>query len=274
MISPVNLDFHETFAPEREHLSKLLSLTNDPRLLTKEEIFELTSIPTGEYSGKVVPHIRYAEYMGLIKSELQNKAFLLSATELGKIIIGEDPYLFDNPTQLVAHYNLTSLFGGAPLWSFIFRRCMISLGKRFTDERVNTVITKHFGKNKVNLTPVRSCYKNDSAFATLNLISFKNNVWEFVMHKPKKTLGYLYGYTLLKDWETCYGRRMEITLNELTDELAWNLAYGWDNKTTLDVLDILMDLGIVNLNKQLIPIIIIRKASSAEVLNKIYSLMF
>ena len=34
---------------------------------TKEEISCLTGIPTGKTSGKVIPHTRYAAYMGFIE---------------------------------------------------------------------------------------------------------------------------------------------------------------------------------------------------------------
>ncbi len=68
-MSQGHLNFHETFAPEREHLGRLLRLADHMPFLTKEEVFAETGIPTGASSGKVVPHIKYAEYMGLVKTE-------------------------------------------------------------------------------------------------------------------------------------------------------------------------------------------------------------
>lgn len=45
--------------------SKIMELAKDNYSGSKEEISEKTGIPTGKTSGKVVPHILYAQYMGL-----------------------------------------------------------------------------------------------------------------------------------------------------------------------------------------------------------------
>ena len=68
MKSISNLNFHQTFPPNLEYLSRLLEITDMTDDLTKEEISEITGIPTGKSSGKVEPHVEYGIYMGLLKT--------------------------------------------------------------------------------------------------------------------------------------------------------------------------------------------------------------
>ena len=58
-----SVNFHATFLPDLVNISRLLEIADNYDYLSKEEIFELTGIPTGESTGKVEPHIKYAQYI-------------------------------------------------------------------------------------------------------------------------------------------------------------------------------------------------------------------
>lgn len=63
MVQLSNLNFHQTFPPTTDGISRLLSVADRGGAYTKEEISQMTGIPTGKSSGKVEPYIRYAVYM-------------------------------------------------------------------------------------------------------------------------------------------------------------------------------------------------------------------
>ena len=91
MSKQVNVNFHQTFKPECQYISSLLDIADDSTWRSVKDISGITGIPQGISSGKVEPHISYAEYMGLVKSERREKRIKLSRTNLGKIIYMEDP---------------------------------------------------------------------------------------------------------------------------------------------------------------------------------------
>ena len=69
----ININFHKTFKAEGQYISSILEIADGKTWFTTREISEMTGIPQGKSSGKVEPHINYAEYMGLIKSEKEKK---------------------------------------------------------------------------------------------------------------------------------------------------------------------------------------------------------
>ena len=62
-----SVNFHKTFAPQDSYISKILELAEQGYSGNKEEISDITGIPTGKTSGKVIPHILYSKYMGINK---------------------------------------------------------------------------------------------------------------------------------------------------------------------------------------------------------------
>ena len=92
----VNLNFHESFNPDFEYISKIVQIADNCEGLTKEEISELTGIPTGASSGKVEPHINYAKFMNLIEFKKESSRYYIYSTSLGKVIENEDLYYLEN----------------------------------------------------------------------------------------------------------------------------------------------------------------------------------
>ena len=73
MFTKTQLQFHETFQPQAEYISAVLELACNGYSGTKESISEQTGIPTGKQKGKVVPHLKYAQYMRLLTFTLNQR---------------------------------------------------------------------------------------------------------------------------------------------------------------------------------------------------------
>ena len=118
-LARTNLNFHQTFKPERQYISGLLSEIECCNGLDIQEISNQTGIPTGKSSGKVEPTISYAEYMGLIKKQKCDGKYELEYTALGECIRDEDSGLLEKLTLLMMHCMIVRPYGGAELWAYI-----------------------------------------------------------------------------------------------------------------------------------------------------------
>ena len=147
------VNFHKTFAPQDSYLSKLLELASDGYSGTKEDISEITGIPTGKISGKVVPHILYAAFMGLIRYQLEKGSYTLSLTPLGKTVLENDKYLFEDVTKMICHYNLCDKEQGAFIWSFVYDRLPVMTEETMSEAAMKKKYIDFFGVN-VDLTPL------------------------------------------------------------------------------------------------------------------------
>lgn len=267
------LNFHQTFPPEREAISQLLQHSKKKYgFLNKEEISQMTTIPTGEKSGKVVPNIIYAEIMGLLNVEIEGKGYKLFPSPLGELVCNEDQYMLEPITMWACHYNLVSINSKALLWSYIYNDVVQQLGNVFDKEVLSNIVNKKFGAD-VNLTPFRSCYFNDRSLATLNIFKETGETYSFSPHKIEPSFKFLYAFQLLSCWEKIMENRTEITINDVKDKLFFGSPYLWGEREILNVLELLQDERIIILNRQLNPLTIIKQASSRSLLSKIYSLL-
>jgi len=268
-----DLNFHRTFPPEREPIGRLLLLADDMSFMTKEEIFSATGIPTGKSSGKVIPHIRYAEFMGLLQVERQRGKLRLRRTRVGEFVAAKDPYLTETVSQLLCHYHLTSS-SGAPLWRFVVREYVRIHGPNVHRADVQRSSQTRFGIN-VNLSPFVSCYTRPTSFGSLGLlrVSSDKQTWSFCAHPYHGSLRYLYAYTLLSEWDQLDSNNPEITIHDVTQRLQWGAAFCWDSSEVLEVLSGLQDLGAIKLNRQLEPVTVIRTADTDMVLERLYTLL-
>jgi len=266
-----SLHFHQTFAPEREYISKLLALADGNLLLSKEDIFEKTGIPTGKSSGKVEPHICYAVFMGLLTDQVKNGDHLLARTELGKAVFENDPHLMEPLTMLLCHYNLSRPISGAALWHYVFHKAIPGLGRHIEGAVLDNVCRNEFGPTKIRFSPLRTCYSADKCLGQLGLLDVENDIWRFKPAPYQSDYLYAYAYTLLSSWEWLLPNRREVTFDEVQDVIGWNKSYLWSDRETLNALDSLGDLRVISLNKQLKPITVIRNATQYSVLEKLYS---
>ena len=81
---------------------------------------------------------------------------------------------------------------------------------------------------------------------------------------------YVYAYSLLDSWEKYCNDSNQITIDTLIENIRWGNIFGLNRSSILDILDELEDLGIVEVNKQMLPIVIQRIDSSKNVIEKLY----
>src|SRR5699024_6881989 len=125
--------------------------------------------------------------------------------------------------KLVCGYFLTSKIYGAPMWYEIIR-CM---SNKYGSEIKESVILKDLYEKfniKINMTPFRSCYKNQESLASLNLINIKEVDNEDVVIFNKNIYEdeniYVYAYTLIKDLEGLDINRKEFSVDEIFEDIA------------------------------------------------------
>ncbi|MBS6022527.1 MAG: hypothetical protein KIB00_00440 [Paeniclostridium sordellii] len=269
----ISLNFHETFPPTIRYISEIVQLAANNFEGTKETISEETGIPTGEATGKVVPHIKYAKLMGLIENDQPNGSkYSLQLTPLGRLIYLEDRYFMDKISRSLINYFLCDEEDGAPHWSFIFNHFNYILDSEYALSTIEEQAKLYFGKN-VKMTVVKSMYTNDYGFEDLRIMSEtsnKNILFErgFIQQDAY----YVYAYTLLRSWEKYFRDKIELSIDEIEKIIKWNNKFGFDYNTMLEVFDELENMGLIKINKQLSPVTIIKTSSSDEIMGNMYDL--
>ena len=242
-----NLNFHQTFSPDANAISMLLSVAEERTAYSKEEISDITGIPTGASSGKVEPFIKYAYFMGLLEDKYKNKKHLLSLTPLGKEVKYQDETLQEKATIYLCHSNLV-LSTGATLWNFIFSSIIPRYGNNLRTTVFIDALKNHY-KGIVKNTP--------------NEIKFMNTMY-------KEPYLYIYAYIIMKEWENLHEGVQELTSIDL-----YNM--NMDNKLCLSrsdfdkVLSILENKGMIKVERLLTPFVVLKLVSANDMIEKIYS---
>lgn len=264
-----DVEFHKTFQPQDTYIVKIMELAANNYSGTKEEISSLTGIPTGKTSGKVIPHIRYAAFMGFIEYSKDGTNYTISLTRLGEIVIREDKYLFESVTKMLAHYFISSPFDGALIWSFIYNSLPYRLDDIVSEELVFNKfmeVFQHEGKDNLNV--IKKSYTN-GFWQNLDLMDWDNGLC-LVSQIYNEDFLYVYAYTLLRDWEMNKSSEHELTVTQISNELCWSKRFHFDDAETLNALDELAFKGFISLNKQLSPCTVVRLENSENLVNKLY----
>lgn len=266
-----NLNFHQTFPPTTDGISRLLSVADQGGAYTKEELSEQTGIPTGKSSGKVEPYIRYAVYMGLLKDQSEGGKHALSITPLGEEIRLQDPGLMELVSLMVCHARLTSGYSGASLWAYLFKSVLPRYPDGISDVLLKDELQQASNSStEVNKGPFLSSYSG--MFAPLRLLSSEEVRLRAMSSSFDPELLYAYAYGLLYEWEGMYPDRKEITGDELRS-LNLSATFGLSKNAFSNLLHRLEEDGILRLNRQLVPFTAIKSATSKEMIPKLYSLL-
>ena len=270
MASVVNVNFHQTFRPEKQYVAAILELASDTDPHSVKEISALTGIPNGESSGKVEPHIYYANYMGLITFEKKGGEYMLSQTSLGKAVCGEDPGLQENLTILLCHCMMLRDNAGAQLWSALFKKVFPKYRNGIRKDMVLKELESPFnGKvNAKNIAPFYGAY--DSFFDSIGILADSGDTIQVNSLDFDKECIYVYAYILFAYWEETFVDQDEITSNQL-EELNFGEAFGWDTQDEYQVLERLSDIGLIRMNRQLMPYTILRLVDKNDIVNRLYS---
>lgn len=269
MFTKTQVQFHETFQPQVEYISAVLELACNGYSGTKESISERTGIPTGKQKGKIVPHLKYAQYMGLLSYSSEGGILNLRSTPLGERVYMEDPYLLEGLTRLVCNYYLTDKQAGAPQWSYIFHSLPHLLDQPVDCEYLKSHCNTFFGF-PVELGVVKNSYQT-GMFESLQLVNWSDNDIVFKRGYISKQYMPVYAYTLIDTWERTMPDQMEIPLPTILSELGWGAGFGFDESDISMVIDALADEQCVQVNRQLFPITVIRFARKKDLLSKLYS---
>lgn len=259
-----DLNFNKTFPPDRDYLGKLLVCGPGP--WTKEVLAEVTGIPTGRHSGKVMPMLAYGQYMGLwTLGREPGGQFTIHLSDLGQIIARVDPLLSEIGVQLILHVNLS---GTADLWRWFFQ----SFGSgrtRLVMTEVQKQAMEQFRVTKVPLGPLKSTYLNESAFRKLDLLRQPSKD-EVEMHPlrffPQST-GYV-ASSLWSLWDRRAPGRTDLTLHEVTESLGWRQALNWDLTRTEAALQAMVNENLLRLERTMTPAVVTRLISQQAILNR------
>lgn len=269
MISNITFNFHETFQPQIIYLGELIKLAANNYEGSKEQISDITGIPTGEYTGKVVPHIKYLEYMGVIQYIFKNGKYKLKLTSLGNTIYNEDYYLMQDITKLILSYNLSRIEKGAPQWSYLFRKYPYEFNEKIKLESIEKIAMNEFGKS-LELSPLKTMYTNGdfNNVSTIELRDKKSIIFKNVI--PMYDAINAYAYCLINEWEDKLSSLSEVPIREIENTIGWSKGLGFDYETCMEILDEINMRGYVKLNKQLNPITIVKNIDSEELLGVLY----
>jgi len=266
-----NLNFHLTFPPTADGISRLLSAADQGGAYTKEELSRQTGIPTGKSSGKVVPYINYSVYMGLLTDRLEDGRHTLTTTSLGRELRLQDPGLREKVSLLVCHSRLTSQISGASLWAYFFK----SIFPRYPDGISNELLKDELQKAarsgaEVNKGPFLSCYSG--MFSPLRLLTDDGSRMGVNIGNIDSELLYAYAYGLFYEWETLFPDRGEITADELR-MMQMAVTFGLNRDSFSALLQQLADTGLLHFNRQIVPYTVIKDRCSEDMIPLLYSLL-
>ena len=267
----VNLNFHLTFPPVSDGISRLLSVADQEGAFTKEEISQQTGIPTGKSSGKVVPYINYAVYMGVLTDQAKDGKHILATTSFGRELRMQDPGLQEKASLFVCHARLTSQITGASLWAYFFK----SIFPRYPDGITEMLLKDELQKAaapcvEVNKGPFVSAYSG--MFAPLRLLDMSGGRIAASKGSYDPESLYAYAYGLLYEWENHFPNRKELTADELRD-LEMATTFGLSLDVFGELLQRMADAEIIRFNRQLVPFTVIQNRSSEDMIPLLYSLL-
>lgn len=275
----INLDFHQTFKPERACLSSLLTALKECSGKGTQEISKITGIPTGTSSGKVVPSIYYLFYMGMISYELTEKQYNFTYTHLGKCVLQEDPGLMENLTLLLMHCMLTRKQSGAGLWGYIINELLPKYHYDIKKDNFEKELEIYYEKNVV-VAPFNGTYAG--IFNQLRLLQITNEEYSMISHSYNSEFIYLYSFVLYEYWDEWIKgysddekddykiSDKEITSAQLS-QIGYRLPFGWSEQEEYRSLEAMHDKKIIVLNRQMSPFTMRRIISKDEITELLYS---
>ena len=270
MAGQINVNFHQTFKPEKQYIGSILDVANMAEPMTIKDISATTGIPNGKSSGKVEPHISYAKFMGLIEAKKKDGSIMLERTALGELVSMEDPGLQEQLTILLCHAMMLRDNNGADVWSVVLKKILPTYRNGIKKDILLIELEKLFdGKvNKKNFAPFIGSYED--MFAELNILSIDKDSIKINAHQYNKEYVYLYAYTLFEYWNELFPNQDEISEIQFK-ELNYGKVFGWSEQQEYEVLEYLADNGLIRMNKQLVPYTILQLADKDSVMERLYS---
>lgn len=270
-----NLNFHQTFKPERNYISTILTDALIVSGMNVQEIAEQTGIPTGKSSGKVEATLAYCDYMNLITKKKVNGTYQIALTPIGKCVRQEDVGLSEKLTILLCHCMLVRRIKGASLWSYIFHGIFPKCRNEIENSLFSKEIEMQFGDN-VKMGPFNGSY--EELFSVLNLLNFFSDKVVLTPIVYNREFIYLYAYVFFCYWNEWYENMQDIDIiskEEITSDqlrtIGFRCPFGWSEKEEYQVLEYLSDKNLIRMNRQLSPYTIRRLVDEKTLIKELYS---
>lgn len=233
-------NFHRTFIPEKQYLSKLLKYAAGNGKYDMQAIADETGIPTGASSGKALPTAEYCLGMGLVKIDEIDKESILSLTTFGRTILLEDKYFREPLTQWMAHLNLCNKDFGAEIWYQTFWNGSSILGEEFSKDKLNDwlcVILKIANQNVIG--PTVRMYEDETSFLACRAVSTSGDT--IIRKKAPIDLSYAMGYAawIAAGVERAGRLRAQITVDELEEYCGFRSLSVWNIAESQQVMSML-----------------------------------
>lgn len=265
--------FHQTFLPERAHISALLKYAASGKMGTDQEISAETGVPTGQSSGKVPAMLDYCTGMGLLTVDRDKQAGqkIPRLTDFGRTVLLEDSTLTEELTQWMAHLMLCRRQGGAEVWFLGFGVSFNVLGMEFSEAELEEYIAGTLGKRKRALIgPMLHMYSEPSSFKKAGAIV---QAEQRLRRQSAPVLpGFANGYAaaLLALWEIHFPKERQVTMTDFETETYFQRLGGWNDRQYTQILDMLEHYGALKLDKQMHPWILDRQAESQVFWRSLY----
>jgi hypothetical protein len=280
----IPLNFTQDFLPERSLLSKLMQFAQSGQKGNKEEIGEITGIPTGKSSGKVEAIIFYALGMGLISAKKEGGKWSLGLTELGNFIYSEDRYLSEPLTLWLLHLMLCRRHdlsdparGTVDAWFSLFADGNHRLGSSFEQETYTIFLTERHGKKNYlkGLTgQVLRTYLEPKCFGLIQALTLEMKKKMRIYHRNSAPVDEIYfpAYTayLFLIWDELYPKERQIAFDELNHQSRIASLLLWEKSTLFQWLQWMSDNRILQLDRQTGGTLILRLQSTSQIISNIF----
>jgi hypothetical protein len=286
--APLPLNFSQTFLPDRRLLAKLLPFAANNGRGNKEVISAETSIPTGKSTGKVHPMIYYAQGMNLISaSKAEGEIWQLGLTDMGKVILREDPFLSELQTLWLLHlmlcrrYGLTLPARGiADPWFALFSDSSFRLGHCLTQTDYLAFLKERHGDESKgylkSLTGVilRS-YLEESCFGNMAALQPEKTSKEplFIRQSAptEKSFFPIYAAGFYQVWDELFPGETQLALTDFSVQTGFFNVLGWNETIVMRWLEWLVDQGLIQMDRHTGSAMLLRLYETEPVFNQIYS---
>ena len=242
-----NLNFHQTFKPESEYISRLLSIGE--LSATKEELSHRFGIPTGKSSGKVEVSLLYAQAARLINFSKESGVYHICRTALGSKLYDIDSFFENQTTELLFHFMYCSFQAELVLWRALFIDYR-AISPTLDIQDFQDFASRKFQAHNVKTAPLIGTYISEDPLVGLDLlIRIDSNTCQFGNVDILTSSVEYYALFVFFELLAIDPSREEFTLSELIDN-GFNRIFGWDKTQMREVLELIEREGFAILNKQ------------------------
>jgi len=250
-------NFHKTFKPERHYINAMLRFAASGKSGDFQAIASSTGIPMGASTGKVPAILDYCRGMGLItlsSGSERNSIKTPELTNLGRIILLEDPFLKSQVSQWLSHLNLSSPRTGADVWYQIFFPGVQALGQQFKRSQLESHLQMIYRSTSSKVIgPIVGMYEDEAAFKVCGALFESNGM---ITKKPAPVIdemGRGYGAWILQLISDYFPNQQQISVTDLDKKAGWKTIPGWSISSAVELLEILEKKKIIVVDRHMDP---------------------